>query len=465
MYKNTKVPQTGLKLLLVGAAAILLLGCLWMRLGWRTKPVTLTDLEGDAAALEGFTVSGGTVDGRDVQYFTLRNGRVENSYDFDAPTDEVYYGVGRRAYGKWCVAPQERAGLEASAEVTEPAKDTRAYNALATDFQYMVTLCLPDNTYLRVKAAEVQVEEPVEVVAYVYPENVQDYQQTYAANEEPFGTSGSDYAAYSPFQLDGDWGICWKRATPGRVPGLYRVAYSLGGAEFAALKPDAVLGGRAYLSDTVEYGSMELFYSPEDVAEAVCAVNVAGDDALLLYQNTQGLLCVDLVDEQGRRTDHRELERADGLAYVSLMARQNDRDAVLYGSRESASGSGEYVQVVIALRAENARLTVCDYRELPFDLDGSVGGVRTILLNESGTSLMLLRELYEDYAGIGYNASGTYSRGQLVEILGLSSGTTVYRGLLDTGDSRRWSGDAQTLVSRPSGTGFLTIPQDRGEYE
>ena len=311
-------PAAGLAVL---AAACLLVGAgltLWLHSGWRSIAPTLNDQIADASQLEGFTLSGQIGWNRyyDLLHFTLQDGKLNAEMELDAPAKTAE--AGRYSWfsvGRSCVVPPEdRDAVNGAASFTGSASDgSRFLSAPVDTVLRMYTLRLPDDTMIRLAAGEAPTEPYATAHATLAPESV--HVSELSTNYDYSWTDGSiqseDAWPYAPtggscFTLGAGYGVCWEKDYLGRAPGLYR-ADGLTADEIAALPRDGVLYDREILCGSTEFGTLEPFYCPEDAEEALAGVTMADGSTLLLYRTAEGMLCADLVNAAGSRTDHREL--------------------------------------------------------------------------------------------------------------------------------------------------------------
>ena len=444
-------PLAGLAVLT--AAALVAVGgaSLWLQSGWRAITPTLQDQIADASELTGFTLSGQIAwrGGYDLLHFTLQDGAIRASMELDAPYRAVEQGL-RPWYlvsRSYVAPPQDRDALNAAATFTGSGSDgSKILSVPVERVLRMYTLQLPDNTVIRLAAGETDADTYATASAIVAPDSVRvseldggyDFHWNGAGMETETAWS-FDPTGGSCFALGAGYGVCWEQDTLGRAPGLYR-AKGLTLDEVAALPRDGLVRDREVLCASTEFGTLEPFYCPEDAQEALAGASMADGSTLLLYLNGENVLCADLVNAAGNRTDHRELTTLEKAAhiYAKLLPRTTDRDAVLWVEGYDQQ-IDEYLysstQPVIALlRTENGKFTVASTMEDKDHLNPD-----TILLNEAGDKMLLAKSEYV------YNIGGSATLRSPTEdsielrVVELDTGHVTYIGKLQTGAERDWA--------------------------
>lgn len=440
-------PAAGLAVL---AAACLLVGAgltLWLHSGWRSIAPTLNDRIADASQLEGFTLSGQIGWNRyyDLLHFTLQDGKLNVEMELDAPAKTAEAGryscfsVGR----SYVVPPEDRDAVNGAASFTGSASDgSRFLSAPVDTVLRMYTLRLPDDTMIRLAAGEAPTEPYATAHATLAPESV--HVSELSTNYDYSWTDGSiqseDAWPYDPtggscFTLGAGYGVCWEKDYLGRAPGLYR-ADGLTADEIAALPRDGVLYDREILCGSTEFGTLEPFYCPEDAEEALAGVAMADGSTLLLYRTAEGMLCADLVNAAGSRTDHRELgtleDWPDALfTDTTLLPRATDGEAFL---RISADASW-----LVLLRAENGAFTMTDLVE-----DKDLVLPDAVALNEAGDKMLLARGQSAQYLGGNRKVISPSENGIELRVYELDTGHMTYLGRIQTGNERDWAQWYQT---------------------
>ncbi len=309
--------RRGLAPLAVLALAVLLLGTVWLHLGWRAIDVTLEDQAGDPAALRGFTLNGRINWNYDNSslHFSLHDGYLDTELVFDdedasfldrpmVSTDQTYV-----------VATSERANAERNAaEVPQFTNSTVTVQTVVARVDRMYTLRVRfpgnDTRFVRFSAGAVDLEQPLVAESWVNDKPYElDYRYDYAINDPGAAVqeSWSDSVVDArPFLLGDTPVVCWERDYLSRAPGLYRV-HGLTEAEIADLPRDGTRYGEEILCGTTEIGSLEPFYCPEGAVEALTGAAMVDGSSLLLYLDADNTLWADLVDENGSCTDHQQV--------------------------------------------------------------------------------------------------------------------------------------------------------------
>lgn len=445
---KTRRPLGGMALLGILAAAVVAAGAVWLRTGWPAIGLQRIDSVGDASQLEGFTLpcllqwSGSS----NTLHLTMQDGVLESSLHLDdtdqAPRQSQVY-INRTL----SVRPQDRDAVNEAAHITQTLGNSiHILKSETTVLRRMYTLQLPDGTSLRLAGEDLTLEEPAEVRAEA-PVQVPDVTSplnTYYDYTCDDLTGTDTFPVWSPvneqpFKLGAGYGVCWTQDFLGRAPGLYR-AHGLTLDEINALPQDGMRYGEEVLCGTTEFGTLEPFYCPQDARWALAGVAIADGSTLLLYQNTDGMICADLVNAAGACTDHRELGELPNIVYVNtkLMPRTRSQDAVLLltpythqNEDGSYSGDGDWLAV---LRAENGTFI----RATAQPLDVSAGS-DAILLNEAGDKVLFAWHNRPNYTVT--HGIATYSgnpSGISLLVYEPDTGQAPYRGRIETGALRDW---------------------------
>lgn len=419
----------------------------WLHSGWRDIVPTLHDEIGDASQLEGFTLSGQMTWDRyyDLLHFTLEDGTLNAEMDLDASPEAVEFGrYSRFAVGRSCVVPPEdRDAVNAAASVTGSASDgSRFLSAPVDTVLRMYTLRLPDDTMIRLAAGEAPADAYATAYATLAPESVHVTELN--TNYDYSWTDGSmqseDAWPYDPtggscFALGAGYGVCWEKDYLGRAPGLYR-ADGLTADEIAALPRDGVLYDREILCGSTEFGTLEPFYCPEDAEDALAGVAMADGSTLLLYRTAEGMLCADLVNAAGSRTDHRELGTLEGwedafFTDTTLLPRTTDGEAFLRINADTCW--------LVLLRAENGAFTMADLVE-----DKYLVLPDAVVLNEAGDKMLLARGQSVNYISWNSEVIGPSENGIELRVYERDTGQMTYMGSLLAGRERDWARWYQT---------------------
>ena len=169
----------------------------------------------------------------------------------------------------------------------------------------------------------------------------------------------------------------------------------------------------------------------------------------------------DLVDENGQRTDHREVTRLppDCQDYqAALLARTTDRDAVL--TLESVPDADYWDKTIsprlAALRVEDGKFTVVANLA-----DDPTFATKAAVLNAEGDALLIAKE--HNFDGITSETGLSTLQGLDLRVQPLDGSAATYRGRLHLGGEREWgrlAGASSRIMERV--VDFPTIQKDRG---
>ena len=468
MGKHTR-PARGLVTLGALAALVCLAVTAWLHLGWRATDVTLEDRGGDAGKLRGFTLQGVRrwSSGESCLPFDLHDGYLDTEFFFDF---SPFWTT--TAAGLWCdvdyaVRPQDRDAANANAWEELTAEDgSRFLHTSTNTVRRMYLLPLPDDTYLRVAGEDVTTENPVEMLWISGPYTASARLNFQAADYSYWESPGADLypqqspTAKNPVPLGDGWALCWKRQEGDRAPGLYR-ASGLTAEEINALPTDGEAYGQQVLCNSTQFGALEPFYCPGDAEVALAGASMAGGYTLLLYLDAQDTVWADLVDENGQRTDHREVTQLppDCEDYqAALLARTTDRDAVL--TLESVPDADYWDKTIsprlAALRVEDGKFTVVANLA-----DDPTFATKAAVLNAEGDALLIAKE--HNFDGITSETGLSTLQGLDLRVQPLDGSAATYRGRLHLGGEREWgrlAGASSRIMERV--VDFPTIQKDRG---
>lgn len=440
-------PWAGLAAL-AAACLVLWVGVtLWLHSGWRSIVPTLHDEIADASQLEGFTLSGQMGWNRyyDLLHFTLQDGKLSAEMELDASPETVeagrydWFSVGRSCV----VPPEDRDAVNAAATVTGSAADgSRFISAPVDTVLRMYHLCFPDDTRIRLAAGEAPADPYATAFARLAPAsvNISELNTDYDYSWTDGSMQSEDNWPYQPtsgscFVLGAGYGVCWEKDFLGRAPGLYR-AHSLTADEIAALPRDGVLYDREVLCASTELGSLEPFYCPEDAEEALAGVAMADGATLLLYRTAEGMLCADLVNAAGSRTDHRELGTLEDwsdavFSDTTLLPRTTDGEAFLRINADT--------NWLVLLRAENGTFTLAKLVE-----DKDLNLPDAVVLNEAGDKMLLAKGQSMQYLSRNSQIISPSENCIELRVYELDTGHMTYMGFLQTGSDRDWAKFYQT---------------------
>lgn len=468
MKGKPKRPLRGLALLGAAAVAVVAAATVWLRTGWTTIGLTLTDRIGNAAQdLQGFTLDGtvGWTRTYDILYFRLENGTLQTEFRFDNKLDLYHNIIGLSR--NYVLQPEVRNATNADATLTSTTPDgTRTITGFASDLRCMYTLIMPDNTLVRLSAGDFTLDDLAQVQAWDSDTLETSFQYDYQWSPLPSESSEQEYnelestfplypASSRAVWLGNDYGLCWKQELGGWKPGLYRV-HGLTNEEIGALPRDGKMYDKDVLCASTEFGDMIPFYCPADAKTALGAAEIENGFTLLLYQNSDGILCADLVTSAGQLSDHRELgslpeaDRYDG----KLLPRRQNKDALFAILCDQKLPDGSYMGtygMLAALRVENGHFTVAH----ALKYDGS--RIDAAVLNETGDGILTAYVKGNTFQ-YGYDGSASLSGHLELAAYDLATGHMTYSGTINTGDGPYWENQQRNNSTFE----FAISPQDRG---
>lgn len=438
-------------------------------LGWRAADVTLEDRSGDPGELRGFTLQGVMhwSSGESCLTFDLHDGYLDTDFFFDFSPFWTTTAAGHMADVDYAVRPQDRSKANANAWEELTAEDgSRFIHTSTNTVRRMYLLTLPDDTYLRVAGEDVTAEDPVEMLWISGPYTASDRLNFQNADYSYWESPGADLytqqspTAENPVPLGDGWALCWKRQEGDRAPGLYR-ASGLTAEEVNALPTDGEAYGQEVLCNSTEFGTLEPFYCPEGAEVALAGASMADGSTLLLYLDESDTVWADLVDENGQRTDHREVTTLppDCEDYqAELLTRTTDRDAVL--TIKSVPDADYWHKTIsprlVALRVEDGKFTVVQGMQ-----DDPTFTTRAAVLNAEGDALLIARE--HNFDGITSETGLQTMQGLDLRVQPLDGSAATYQGRLNLGGEREWGRMANAnpyIMERV--VEFPTIEKDRG---
>lgn len=439
---RTRRPGLALAVVTAASVAVLAAASLWLRTGWTDVGLTLRSQLCNGTPLEGFTLSGslGWTVSRNRIHFTLEDGELRTALRLDDP-DAVHDSVGVVANRSYALPPETRAQADAAAVVNRPGiEGNRQANTTVDTVCRMYTLWMPDDTELRLNAGEATLTGPVTLTA-----TEEDPRDDFSYNDYTLTVSpdtGWPESPVSPqrFALGAGQGLCWTQHLAGRAPGLYK-AQGLTRYQILELPTDGTVQGYPVVCNSTEYGTLTPFYCPADAQQALAGASMADGSTLLLYLNGENVLCADLVNAAGTRTDHRELTTLEETAHLSatLLPRTNDRDAAFWVDSYDQQSDGflysTALPVTVLVRAENGRFTVACALEDKDHLNPD-----TALLNEAGDKVLFAYDNVIYQKGVA-TVAGENGRGMDLRVYDLEGGRLQYWGTMSTGAERDWYAD------------------------
>lgn len=437
MKHANKHPGLGLAIFAVVAVAVLGAGILARLAGLHQMQPTLVEETGDRNTLQGFTLSGYTRFQAEntLTHFTLQSGLLtgetipeqvrmpENAQLPSAFDDDINIIT---------VAPEEREAVNRQAGFGGNTATSYAKN-----FWVMREITLPDNTSLRLHIADNTVDMPVEVVSYPNAWSGMDWSATNDYLPETYPTWAEEIST----QWKGNWMIGLNKDSVLYEPGIWRVTESLSEEEVEALPLDGTV---QYNDNTVnvlckstEYGKAELFYVPQEL-DTILECDTLGDYLGVLYQDTNGAIRFDLVDENATCIQQELILESAGteISHSQTNTQQPDQLCYILGVQQ-----GRDYRIVLLQMDEAGRL---DCLNLPGNLlqDGSqLPGTTVIQRSADGQYVLFvgreenqirLTRLFQE------EETTSYPIGYQLDVYDLNAQKVAYTGLLDTGADRIW---------------------------
>lgn len=432
--------------LLAGGLAVLLLGGAALQAGRGALGARLTDISGDAAALQGFALNGVTTDGTAGNTFVLHDGVMQNTVNINYVPGDVMHDEQRGSYSLIdVIAPEQRDAVNAAATVQAWSGGTGlGCDSKATEFWRMLEITADNKQEnLRVQVGTVTTQAPTDVNAHVQLTEggiFNDYQTYINVDTQPGAGS------VKHFSQDQKLYFCWQLSTSLLPAGLYRVAESLSAEEIAALPRDGKLGELDILCGTTPYGKLELFYQPADAVRVLEWFDLGKEGMAVYCQQEDGTLRVDLVNPSGECTDQKVLAQSslDHYFGISQFPRQRQNEVSIACDDYPPNTQRAFQENFAALRAEGGKFILSKIVKRAGDLSvsNSAAAPVAMLVNAQGTAVMLVEKgttktRFHDFD------EGFYQNGYTIEILPVTGDAPLYTGWLDTGDTRVWGMDLQ----------------------
>lgn len=455
MDHTTKRPLRGFVLLGAVSLAVVAGAAVWLQAGWRSLGLQLTDRIGDGAQeLQGFTLEGALQwrENFDALCFRLQDGALQTEYQLDRPQA----AESTLRYASRLVPTLNGHGkvdTEAfvSSDVSPGFQILRAYTSA---LQRTYTFTLPDQTTLRLTGEKIALPGEVSVTAWTGDVGELDAAYDYAWDGDT-GDAGDDPALEEPLPpatadvipLGGGYGLCWRQDALGCAPGLYR-AGGLTDEEIAALPRNGTVQGRRVLCAATEFGTLTPFYCPENAVAMLGAAAMEEGRTLLFYQDTDNILCAELVTADGRQAARRELGRLpEADCYLgTLLPGSRAGDVVCAVSCREEREDGRYWEngtALAAVRTQGGQITQGAL------LPGFSPAPDAAVLDESGGRLLTAEVLSNTYSyeagGFGQTVSTDLSDHLELAVYDLATGRMTYQGMLHTGTEAAWDPGAAHL--------------------
>ena len=455
MDHTTKRPLRGFVLLGAVSLAVVAGAAVWLQAGWRSLGLQLTDRIGDGAQeLQGFTLEGALQwrENFDALCFRLQDGALQTEYQLDRPqaAESTLRYTSRlvptlNGHGK--------VDTEAfvSSDVSPGLQILRAYTSV---LQRTYTFTLPDQTTLRLTGEKIALPGEVSVTAWTGDVGELDAAYDYAWDGDT-GDAGYDPALEEPLPpatadiipLGDGYGLCWRQDALGRAPGLYRTE-GLTDEEIAALPRNGTVQGKRVLCAATEFGTLTPFYCPENAVAMLGAAAMEEGRTLLFYQDTDNILCAELVTADGRQAARRKLGRLPeaGRYLGTLLPGSRAGDVVCAVSCQEEGENGQYWENETTLAAVRTQGGQIAQEAL---LPGFSPAPDAAVLDESGGRLLTAEVLSNTYSyeagGFGQTVSTDLSDHLELAVYDLATGRMTYQGMLHTGAEAAWDPGAAHL--------------------
>ena len=388
--------------LLALAAAVLLAGVMFYRLGFSRSQIRLIDVEGDPAALDGFTLTG-TVGGTVSRMaFRLENGKLTVRPLFDRK-DETYENLYFSSF-TGAIPPDLRDQADAQAQTGSTVSTGGAL--FLRKSQYGRNFSTSTNRVLQM--LRLNIEDGTERRSVYFPYREVTCEEAQSAVTELWDGSDEALQDYTvafngvsvPFPLSARLGnVCYFALAPEEdclmEPGIYRVDEALTEQEVAALPRDATVHGIPVRAASSPYGTLTKIWSPRE-GGTICGLTSCGGRTLCLaVTDESGNLTLVLLDGDGNVTDQlpvgkenlntwmvcfREPLREDEICYYSIsedmvhVLRVANGRIVAHG----AAAVEEYPQAA-GLSEDASRILVASYQQ------GSIRDARLLQKMESNS--------------------------------------------------------------------------------
>lgn len=444
MHTKKQSPARGLAVLAIVSVLVLGMGTAVRMVGLQKMQTRLIDEYGDHQALQPFQLSAYSRFQAEnaITFVALENGQLSGQVfpeqvrlpeNASLPDDFDDLNI-------ITIAPEERDAVNQKASYSGNTATSSAQSLWV-----MRLITLPDNTSLRLHIADYQADEPVEVMSYPAAWSGMDW--------DVFGDYGRQAYPQWTSNLYVRWGDSWmvglNKDSILYQPGIWRVTESLSEEEVQTLPTDGKVQygdiSVDVLNKSTEYGSVELFYVPQNLEEILKCVTL--DQYLgVLYQDTDGNIRFDLVDENASCLQQELIFQDVGTEYscTQVNTQQADQSCFVLGLHQ-----GTDYRIVSLQIDQSGKL---EWIDLPGNLlnDGSLlPGTTVIQRSDDGRYLLFVgREENQIQVDRAFQQvdSLSYPIGYRLNVYDLNEKDVVYSGLLDTGAAKVWG----SYVRNPS---------------
>ena len=435
MRANHKAPGRGLAVLGIAAVLVLAAGVAGRSIGLQKLQATLKEETGDREELKPFSLSGYTLLQAEnaITYFELENGELIGRTMTETAVLPENAQLGNLFYShtELAVRPEDRGAINQGSAFSGNTAESQAQ-----EFVVMREIELPDNTSLRLYMADYHSDTAQRVTAYPNMRSGMDWTLS-----ENVPDAYSRWRGEAIIQWQGSWFLNLGGDNMRYQPGVWKVTESLTEEELEALPTD---GDVRYGDSTVpvlckstEYGSVEMFYQPQNVESVL---NLAPMEQYLgvLYLDTNGNVWFDLVDENAKCVQQTLIrEKGEGDLYAIMANTQKTDQAcfVLYQEETYTT-----VQIILLQMNADGSLHVVN---LPGEMkdNGELAGTTVVQLSQDGQKVLSVG-LEEAALQVDRNPwnteSVTYYSGYRVNVYDLDRKAQTFSGTLDTGRDMTW---------------------------
>lgn len=298
---------------------VLVASVLLMCFGNDNTRVTFEHMRGDANAWKGFTLTGNAGDNKVKQFFTLRDGTVENRLSL---ADENDYSEGNANIGwasyNWVIPADAWEDAQANAVVEgysigSKGQQRENYRTSTRKAQRLVMVRLPDGSALQMDTGlMVQTEKDIAWYSNAYTDAPESMTYSYAGTEDEkaavlYGVN----SAVGLVELDGVYYFYIGQAQGEGTNALYKVKKTLTQAEidrhFVSTLQQAKDG--ITLRALVDYGEAEQLIEWPTDTDIISVQSVEGRLCVVTQQNdtrkSEVTIKMLLIDSAGKVTDER----------------------------------------------------------------------------------------------------------------------------------------------------------------
>lgn len=435
---SKKKKRFGCGLAFLGAAAVLVFGAgiVCRNIGLQRMQTSLQEESGDRQELQPFSLSAYTLFQAEnvVTHFTLENGVLSGqvmtetaNMPENARLPELF-----STHTILAVRPENRDTINRTGRFSGNTAESES-----SDFLVMREIQLPDDTCLRLHMADYQSETPGRVAAYPNMVSGMDWAFADTLPEQYAGWAEEDTISWQ-----GSWFLNLGGKDLYYQPGVWRVTESLTEKERDALPADGTVqygeNTVPVLCKSTEYGSVQLFYQPQNV-DTVLRLTRVGEYLGVLYQDTDGDIRFDLVDDSARCIQQATIrEKAEtGFSAYNVNTQNQDQAAFTLWQPEADVPT----QITLVRLDETGTLDVVSLPGSMRQDGGGLAGTQVLQLSPDGQKLLSvgMEEVPVEVHRNSWEAENAiYYTGYRVNVYDLTRQAVTYSGLLNTGISNNW---------------------------